>query len=308
MAEPIESYLGDGHSLGVRLHYVLEGIPRGTAGAIKHAESYLDETFLAMNGDIFTDLDITSMAEFHREQKAKVTIALTPVDDPTAYGLIETDDTGRILRFLEKPTWDQVTTNMINAGTYIIEPEVLPQIPPDIKVSIERETFPLLLSRNEPVYAYPSSCYWLDMGTPEKYLQLHRDLLSGKSSHYTPATDTQVIIGKQCNIHPTARINGPAIIGDNCTIGEKVRIIGPVVLGNSCTVHEGTVIEGSIIWDNVQLGPMASLKTSLVADHCYLKANSSIEDVVLGDNVTLAEGGKLEAGRRIWPRETVGYT
>jgi len=306
LAQPIESYLGDGSRLGVRLTYIVEDEPRGTAGAIKNAESYLDETFLAMNGDIFNDLDITAVVEFHRKRKAKVTIALTPVADPTAYGLIETEERGRILRFLEKPGWDEVTTNMINAGTYVLEPDVLTQILPETRVSIERETFPLLLSQGEPVYAYPSSAYWLDMGTPEKYLQLHRDLLSGKSGHYTPATDREVLIGRQCSVHPTAQINGPVVIGDNCTIGENTRLTGPVVIGNGCTILEDTVIKGSIIWHDVQMGPRVRLKESMVADHCCLNADSVIEEAVLGDNVTVAEGYKLEPGSKIWPGETAG--
>lgn len=187
LAQPIEDYLGDGSQLGVKLNYVVEDTPLGTAGAVKNAERYLDETFLMLNGDIFTDLDITAMIDLHQERKAKATIALTPVDDPTSYGLIETDAEGRITRFLEKPKRSQVTTNTINAGTYTLEPEILAQMPPQTKISIEREVFPLLLEQGKPVYAYPSSAYWIDMGTPEKYFRLHRDLLSGESSQYTPA-------------------------------------------------------------------------------------------------------------------------
>jgi mannose-1-phosphate guanylyltransferase len=308
LAQPIESYLGDGSRLGVRLSYIVEDTPLGTAGAIRYAQSHLDDTFLAMNGDIFTDLDITAMVGLHQERKAKVTIALTPVADPTAYGLIETDDRGRVLRFLEKPGWDEVTTNMINAGTYIIEPGILAQIPPERKVSIERETFPLLLSQGEPVYAFPSSSYWLDMGTPEKYHQLHRDLLGGKSSHYTPATGKDVLIGEHCAVHPTARIDGPVVIGDNCTVGANARLTGPAVIGPGCTVLEGTVIQDSLVWEDVKLGPRATVKTSLVAGHCCLNADSTIQDAVLGDNVTVSPGVKLKPGSKIWPGEIVGHT
>ena len=311
LAQPIESYLGDGSRLGVRLSYVAEDTPLGTAGAIKNAESYLDESFLVMNGDIFTDLDITAMIGFHLERKAKATIALTPVADPTAYGLVETNDRGRVTRFLEKPSWEEVLqrrTNMINAGTYVLEPDVLAKIPPETRVSIERETFPLLLSQGEPVYAYPSSAYWMDMGTPDKYLQLHRELLSGRSGHHTPPTDREVLIGKQSRVHPTAQIEGPAVIGDNCIIGENVRLTGPVVVGAGCTILDDTVIEGSVIWHNVRMGPQVKLKNSVVADHCCLNAGSIIEDSVLGDNVTVVDGCKLEPGSKIWPGTTVGET
>ncbi len=303
LAQPIESYFGDGSQFGVRLTYVVEKTPLGTAGAIKNVERYLDETFLGLNGDIFTDLDITAVIDFHRERKAKATIALTPVEDPTAYGLIETDDRGRVTRFLEKPDRSEVTTNMINAGTYVLEPDVLTQIPPQTKVSIERETFPQLLARGAPVYAYPSSAYWMDMGTPEKYLQLHRDLLSGSSEHY--ARGEEVIIGSHCNVYPTAQIKGPAVIGDNCFIGENVKLTGPVVIGSGCTILEGTAIEDAVIWHNVQVGPRAELKHSIVADHCRLNDSCSIEDSVLGDNVAVPSGCKLEPGSKIWPGTTI---
>ncbi len=309
LAQPIESCLGDGSQFGVRLTYVVEETPLGTAGAIKNVESHLDETFLGLNGDVFTDLDITAMVDFHRERKAKATIALTPVEDPTSYGLIERDDQGRVTRFLEKPGWSEVLqrrTNMINAGTYILEPGVLVKIPPQTKVSIERETFPLLLARGEPVYAYPSSGYWMDMGTPEKYLQLHRDLLSGSSEHY--AQGEEVIIGSHCNVHPTTQIEGSVLIGNNCTVEKNARLIGPLVIGDGCTILQDTVVEDSVIWHNVKLGQQAKLKHSVIAENCCLNDGCSIEDSVLGDNVTVVSGYKLEPGSKIWPGETISKT
>ncbi len=303
LAQPMKHYFGDGNQFGIRLSYVIEDSPLGTAGAIKNVEKYLDDTFLVLNGDIFNDLNITDMIDFHRERKAKATIALTPVEDPTAYGLIETDDTGKVLRFLEKPSWDEVTTNMINAGTYALEPDVLTQISPQIKVSIERDTFPLLLSRGEPVYAYASSTYWMDTGTPEKYLQLHRDLLGGKSEHYSPSEE--ILIGERCDIHPTAQIKGAVVIGDNCSVGRRVKLTGPVIVGSGCTILEDTAIEDSVIWTNVRLGPRAKLKSSIVANGCCLNASSVIENSVLGDNVTVVGGCKLEPESKIWPGETV---
>ncbi|MFC2011199.1 sugar phosphate nucleotidyltransferase [Chloroflexota bacterium] len=307
LAQPIEGYLGDGSRFGAKLSYVVEDTPRGTAGAVKNAESYLDldETFLVLNGDVFTDLDITAMIDFHRERKAKATIALTPVDDPTAYGLIETTAEGRVTRFLEKPHWDEVTTNMINAGTYVLEPDILALIPPQQKVSIERETFQQLLSQGEPMYAYSSQAYWVDMGTPGKYLQLHRDLLSGKYHHYGITLSKEVLIGKQCDIHPTAHIKGPVVIGDNCSIGHYVKLNGPVVIGDGCTILEDSMIEESVIWRNARLGPRVTLKNSILADNCCLNADSICEDSILGDNVTVASGCKLEPGSRIEPRTTV---
>ncbi len=293
----VKSYFQDGNRFGVRLSYTIENSPLGTAGAVKNAEKYLDETFLVLNGDIFTDLDVAALLGFHRERKARVTIALTPVDDPTSYGLVETTARGRVTRFLEKPKPDEITTNLINAGTYIIEPDVLTHIPPQASFSFERELFPLLLDQGEPVYAYPSSAYWIDIGTPEKYLQLHRDLLSGKSSRY--ALPPSRVVGQQSHIHPTAQIKGPAIIGSNCTIGQKVKLRGPVVIGSGCTIQPESIIEGSIIWHNVQIEQRAVVRNSVVANVCHLKANSVIEDSILGENVTVASGCRLEPGSQI---------
>ncbi len=302
LARPIEGYLGDGSQFGVKLSYVAEDTPLGTAGAVKNAERHLDEeTFLVLNGDVFTDLDITALIDFHRQRKAKATIALAPVDDPTAYGLIETDAEGRVTRWLEKPSRGEVTTNMINAGTYVLEPDVLTQIPPQKKVSIERETFQQLLAQEEPMYAYSSSAYWIDMGTPEKYLQLHRDLLSGKCSHYALAPGKEVLIGEHTDIHPTAQIKGPVVIGANCSIGRQVKLTGPVVIGDGCTILKESVIEDSVIWQNTQLGPRVYLKNAILADNCCFNANSVCVDSVLGDDVTVASDCKLEPGSKIEP-------
>ena len=289
LSQPVESYFGDGSQFGVKLNYTLENDPLGTAGAVKNTEKYLGETFLVLNGDIFTNLDITAMIDFHRERKAKATIALTPVDDPTSYGLVDTDSEGRVIRFLEKPNWSQVTSNMINAGIYVLEPDTLTQIPSQTKFSFERELFPLLLEQGEPVYAYPSSAYWIDIGTPEKYLQLHRDLLSSKdrTNQYGLALDEEVLIGEQSYIHPKAQIKGP------------------VVIGSGCTILEDAVIEQSIIWHKVKIGRGVKLRNSIVANNCCLNADCIIEESVLGDNVTVGGDCKLEPGSKIWPGTTV---
>ena len=301
--QSVPDYLRDGRQFGVRLNYSVEDTPLGTAGAVKNAEQYLDETFLVLNGDVFTDLDITAMIEFHRDRKAKVTIAVTPVDDPTSYGLVETDARDRITRFREKPSPSEITTNMINAGTYLLEAEVLSYISPQVNYSFERELFPLLLDRGEPVYAYPSAAYWIDIGAPEKYLQLHRDLLSGKVSQYAP--DMEVQVSQPSRIHPTAEIKGPAVIGSNCTIGSGVKLIGPVVIGAGCTIQPEAVIEDSVIWHNVQIERKATVRHCTVANDCCLSDNCTIRDSTLGDNVTVFSGCQLEPGSRVWAGTTV---
>jgi len=306
LAGPIESYLGDGSQLGVRFTYVIEEEARGTAGAIKNVERYLNGTFIALNGDTFNDLDITEMLAFHQEQNAMATIAQAPVEDPTAYGLIETDLTGRVHRFLEKPDPSEITTNLINAGTYILEPEVLSQIPSDKQVSIERETFPLLLNSGQPVYAFSFSGYWIDVGTPEKYMQLHRDLLAGRSTWYIPETGVEALIGERCNIDPTAQMIGQVVINDNCTIGPRARVIGPVVIGARCIVGKGSIIEDSVLWHDVWLGSRVKVLSSVIANNCTLSDDSTVEGGVLGDHVTVVAGGRVGTGSQVESGETVG--
>jgi mannose-1-phosphate guanylyltransferase len=303
LAESMNDYFGNGSKLGVKLHFVIEDNPRGTAGAVKNVEKYLDGTFLVLNGDIFHNRDFNGMLKFHHRHKAKATIVLSPVDDPTIYGVIETDNHSKVKHFLEKPRPEEVTTNMINAGTYVLEPEVLQRIPPDTRYSFEREVFPQMLIDGKLVYAYPSNNYWMDTGTPEKYLQLHRDLLSDQCDGYSVETD--VITGAGCKIHPSVQFSSRIIIGDNCSIARGVRISGPVVIGPNCTIREDAVIADSVIWHNVNIGQRAIIKSSILADNCKIGDDSFLIDAVLGDHVTFSDGCKLKPGSRILPGETV---
>jgi len=300
----IGDYFGDGRQFGVKLHYSIENTPLGTGGALKNAEKYLDETFVMLNGDIITDLDITDMMHFHQSRKAKVTIARLPVDNPTGYGLIETDVNGRITRFIEKPGPNDITTNQINAGTYIFEPDILACIPPQAKFSIEHEFFATLPEKQEiSAWGYDYSSYWMDTGTPEKYLQLHRDLLYGKSSLYNPPATT--LISHDSHIHPTTKISGAVIIGNNCNIESNVMLTGPLVLGSGCTIQAGATISDSVIWDNVEMGPRAVVKSCVIANNCHLNADCVVENSILGDNVVVMNGHQLKPGSKIPPETRI---
>lgn len=301
---PIQSYFGDGSGWGVRLTYVVESSPLGTAGAVKNVASHLDDTFFVLNGDVFADLDLTAMLAHHRGEKAKISIALTPVDDPTIYGVVETATSGRVQRFVEKPSWDAVTTNMINAGTYILEPEVLEYIPARTHYMFEHGLFPLLVGRGEPVYGYPSDSYWIDIGTPEKYLELHHDLLSGRSARSLAGQTGGTATEEGCHIHPTAQVGRKVIIGRNCTIARGAQVTGPSVLGQGCRIGEGAVLEGAVLWHNASLGAGVRARNCIIAantevgDHCSL-----MDNCVLGDNVVIGEGSQLGRGIRVWPGE-----
>jgi len=295
----MDDYFQDGKRFGVKLTYSLEPKPMGTGGAIKYAEQYLDDSFLVLNGDIFTDLDITAMLQLHRERKAKATISLTPVEDPTAYGVIETTANGKVTRFLEKPRREEVTTNMINAGTLIFSKEVLKLIPADTNYSYERQLFPQLLQMGELICGFPSSAYWIDIGKPETYLQLHRDLLLGGVKGYEQSK--KVKMGEGSSIHPEAQITGPVVIGDNCTVGRGAKLTGPLVIGPENVIEGDAVLDSSITWQNTRFGAKANFKECLIANDCFFDDNVYAEQSVIGDHVKLSRNTRLGSGSRIWP-------
>src|SRR5438128_8910209 len=173
----IEEIFGDGSESGLAIRYVVEPAPLGTGGAVRYAGESLNDSVVVFNGDVLTQVDLGAVIKLHRERKAKATIVLTPVENPSAYGLVETDASGNILRFVEKPKPEEITTNHINAGIYILEPDTFDRIPSDVAWSVERSYFPSLIERGETFVAYIDHGYWIDIGTPEKYVQVHRDIM-----------------------------------------------------------------------------------------------------------------------------------
>jgi mannose-1-phosphate guanylyltransferase len=303
LANSIEQYVGDGSQFGVRIYYSTEPMPLGSAGAAKFAEKYLDGTFLVMNADIFSDLDFTAMLKLHDKKKAKVTIATTPVDDPSRYGVVESDSDGKVSRFLEKPKREEATTNMINAGAWFVDPSVLQMVPPGVSVSFEREVFPKLLSQGEPFYAFSLKGYWIDMGTPETYLQLHADLLAGKCAHYKPPEGNK-LVGEGSSVDPSAQVKGPVVLGKGCHIGAHARLVGPVVVEARATVDFEASIEDSVLWRNVYVGKGSKVIGSILANNCRLESGCLVEGAVIGDNATIAPGARVPRGTKIDPGST----
>jgi mannose-1-phosphate guanylyltransferase len=287
--EVIQDYFDDGSSLGVRLTYAMEDSPLGTAGAVKNAEPHLDSTFVVLNGDIFTDLDLADILAFHWRNRAKATIALTWVDDPCAFGVVETDSRRRVHRFIEKPSPDRVTTHWINAGIYILEPEVLEHVPANSFYMFEKGLFPLLLELDEPVYGYPFKSYWLDMGTAEKYLQLNCDLLllEAKSALLSNLSQGEICCSERVAIHPSAEIVGPVVIGSGCSIGQGVRITGPVVIGSDCHVGEAATIDRAILWRGVNVDIRAALKGCIIGNGARIDDKNQVNG---GFYLKLVEG------------------
>ncbi len=256
LPQVVQDYFGNGNHLGIRLTYCLEESPLGTAGAVKNAAPYLDSTFIVLNGDVFsTDLDIAAMVAFHRHHGAQATIALTWVENPSAFGVVEANSEGRVTRFVEKPRPEQITTNWINAGTYVVEPDALKHVPANRHYMFENGLFPKLLERGEAVYGYPFRGYWLDMGTEEKYLSLNLDLLLARvSSPLLPNLDPDKISSDDgVFIHPSAQIVAPVVIGSNCRINQNAEIRGPVIIGPDCWIGKDALIERTVIWPGIHI-------------------------------------------------------
>ena len=283
LPEVIQNYFGDGSKFGVRLTYCVENSPMGTAGAVKNAEEYLNGISIILNGDIFTDLNIADMITFHRRKKAKITIALKWVDDISGFGVVETDSDQRVKQFIEKPSPGEATTNWINAGIYILEPEVLGHVPTNSHYMFEKGLFPLLLKLGEPVYGYPFSGYWLDMGTPEKYLSLNCDLLLSKtSSPLIHGSDRdRIYCDRDVIIHPSARIVAPVVIGSKCQISQEVHIKGPVIIGSDCHLEKGASIENAVLWNNIRIGANARLSQCIIDSDTRIEPNNQVVNCVV---------------------------
>lgn len=287
----IEEVFGHGDDLGVHLRYVVEPTPLGTGGAIKFAAGETrGEPIVVFNGDVFTSVDLPAVLALHRERRARATIVLTPVDNPLAYGLVETDADGNVQRFVEKPSRDQIRCDTINAGIYVLEPDTLDRIPKDAVYSIERGYFPSLVQNGETFVAYVYRGYWLDIGTPEKYRQAHRDIMDGRFQ--APPFDRAPGVA---HISPDAKIEDGAIIDAPCfidagTVVKKGARIGPYsVLGRHCHVAENAVVEGAILWANTWVDADARIGAALAGRHCHFGRNTEVGPALFGDKSVITD-------------------
>lgn len=283
----IKQILGDTSEYGVNLEFVTEPSPMGTGGAYKFAAENIRETTIVLNGDVLTDFEIAKAVEFHRTQKAQATIALAAVENPSVYGLVETADDGRILRFREKPKPEELaelTINTINAGIYILEPEILDLIPAGENYSFEYNIFPALLELQKPFYAYIlKNNYWRDIGTPESYLQAHLDFFDRKLQGF------KIEKNNHTDIAHTAFVDKNSVIGEDCIIKPNARITNSV-LGPGVLVEEKAVIENSVIWSHTRISSGAEIRRAIIGRSCYIGKNAVITPgAVLGDKTSLTD-------------------
>ncbi len=259
-----------------RVQFRQEAEPLGTAGGIRFASDGIDERLIVCNGDVLTDLDVRALVDFHEASGAEATIALTKVDDPSAFGVVPTRDDGEVIAFVEKPPPGRAPTNWVNAGTYVLEPSVLERIPSRLQVSIERETFPRMLDRPGRLFAFHSDAYWLDIGTPDKYLQAHADVLAGRVGLPPAPGATE----REAGIW----VQGPV------TIAADARVDAPVLLGAGVTIASGAHVRNAVIGADASIGAGARLDDAVVFEGCRVEPHTKVSRTVIGYD------GVLEAG------------
>jgi mannose-1-phosphate guanylyltransferase len=304
LSTSVHNVLGDGSQFGLRLRFVEEPEPRGTAGALKYAESFLDERFLMLNGDVLTDIDLTAQIAQHEERGARGTLALVPVADPSAYGLVRLNENRSVKEFVEKPAADEIDTNLISAGAYVLERDVLELIPPARNVSIEREVWPRLVGAG--LYGFPAEAYWLDIGTPQRYLQGTFDILEGNVRTAVAQRLGAGFLSVADSVQADGRVVPPAIVERGCTIAAGAHVGSLVVLGEGVAVGAGTTIERSVVLNGAQIGAGCTLQDCIVAAGAHIGDRVHISGgAVLGEGVTVGEGNVLTGGIRIHPQTTL---
>jgi mannose-1-phosphate guanylyltransferase len=296
----VEAALGDGSALGLRIRFVAEPEPLGTGGALKYAEARLDERFLMLNGDVLTDLDLTAQIAQHERTRATGTLALVGVPDPTAFGLVRMTPSHEVTEFVEKPGPGEVDGNLISAGAYVLERSVLERIPAARNVSIEREVWPALVGRG--LYGFPCEAYWLDVGTPERYLQATFDIIAGRMKTRLSERMGDGLLAVDA-VGVAGRVVPPAVVEAGCQIEEGAQVGGLAVLGRDVRVGAGTVIERAVVMDGGVIGEGCVLRDCVLGPGVRIGPRTQIgggavlgEGAAVGADNVLANGVRVSAG------------
>lgn len=306
--EVIQSYFGDGSSLGMKIHYAIEEMPLGTAGSVKNAKEFLDEPFLIISGDAVTDINLQQVIAFHQEKGADATLTLYRVPNPLEYGVIITDPDGKITQFLEKPSWGEVISDTVNTGIYVINPSVLDLIEEGIKTDWSKDVFPQLLESGRPLYGYVADGNWTDVGDIGEYMRASGEVLYHRvqTEELGQHIGGDVWVGEGVEIAPDAQLYGPIYLGNEVKIKGGVIIHGPTVVRDYTIVDNRVHIDRSIIWRNCYIGEGAEVRGAIVGRQCTVKNKAVLfEGVVLGDNSIVGEGAVLHANVKIWPEKEI---
>ena len=309
LASLVRNYFGDGEEVGMSLQYATEEIPLGTAGSVKNAEDALrDEPFLVISGDALTDIDLSAMVRFHRENGALVTVGLTRVPNPLEFGIVIVDDDGRIQRFLEKPTWGQVFSDTVNTGIYVMEPEVLAEVPAGELVDWSGDIFPRLLKQGAPLFGWIADGYWEDVGTHESYLKAQADVLSGRVEAEIAGFEMSpgVWVADGAEVDPDAILTGPLCIGEYAKIEAGAQLREFTVIGNNVVVKEGAFLHRAVVHNNVYVGQGATLRGCVIGKNTDVMASARIEEAaVVGDECLIEPEAYLSAGVKVYPFKTI---
>ena len=309
LAGSIRSYFGDGAEYGVALSYATEAVPLGTAGSVKNAEEGLrGEPFLVISGDALTDIDLSRLIEFHHANDALVTVALSRKPNVLEFGNVITDESGRIERFIEKPTWGQVFSDTVNTGIYVMAPEVLARIPADERIDWSADVFPELLADGERLFGFVTSEYWEDVGTIDSYLSVQRDVLNGRVAAEIGGFEVspRVWLGEGAVVDPGAALLSPCFVGAHCSV-EADCVIGPnTVLGSNVMVRRGSRVVGSLLDSGVYVDTGCELQSALVGRATELRARVHLDQLaVVGDQCVLEEEVQLSPGVHVYPAKTI---
>jgi mannose-1-phosphate guanylyltransferase / phosphomannomutase len=308
LPQAIRSYFGEGDTLGMSIGYSVEESPLGTAGSVRLATRQLDETFLVISGDALCDLDLTKLIEFHKERGAAVTIGLKSVENPLEFGIVVTDEEGRIERFLEKPSWGQVFSDTINTGIYVLEPEVLTHVPTDRPYDFSKELFPYLLEMGRPLYGYVMDGYWQDIGNLDQYRQANFDALEENVRLNIPGIRIRgnVWLGEGVEIADLEQVEGPALLGNYCRIAPGATVGEYSVLSNSVTLRERTRTTRSVIDSSTHIGRSSLIEGAILGRSCDIRGHVRIhEGVAIGDEVRIGSESVIMPGVRIYPYKEV---
>jgi mannose-1-phosphate guanylyltransferase/phosphomannomutase len=309
LSSVIQDFYEDGSNLGIKLTYVIEETPLGTAGSVKNAASLLDDTFLVISGDALTDFNLGEIIAAHTASGAKATITLTHVPNPLEYGVVITDEGSNVVRFLEKPSWGEVISDTVNTGLYVLEPEVLEMIPEDTAYDFSKELFPYMLQHQLKIHGHVAQGYWCDIGNIEEYRRANADLLYGRVKLPEPIgthIGGGIWVGRDVEIAPSAQLFGPIYLGDGVKIKGDVQIYGPSVIRDYTVIDNYNRIERVVIWRNTYVGENCELRGAIISRQCSIKPKVvAFEGVVVGDNCTLGEGCVLQADVKLWPHKQI---
>lgn len=305
MPQVIEDYFGDGEEWGMSITYAVEESPLGTAGSVKNAEDALkDGTFLVISGDALTDMNLTEVIKFHNSHDGPVTIALKRVPDPLDFGVVITDESGKIQRFLEKPTWGQVFSDTINTGIYVIDPIVFDFIPDGTPYDFSSELFPALMAAGHDLYGFVADGYWCDVGSLESYVEAHRDILDGKAMIYVPGARARndVWVGRGAEVDPGAHIGSKVVIGANTRVRAGARLEDYTVIGDNCLIGYDAVLEHAIVWSDAFVGTGSEVRGAVVCRGVDIRARARIEPgAAIGDETVIGHGALVSSDVQVYP-------